>query len=197
MNYIDKIMNMYGDRPDIIESFKNVDRRMFLPGSSKKYADYDMPLPIGYGQTTSQPSLIADMIYLIDIKKGDKVLEIGTGTGFASVVMANLGVDLYTVEKVSQLYKIAQNNLSGYPNVKVFLADEGVLGLPKYAPFNKIIVFAHTDEIPQELVEQLSVNGKMIIPVGDDYVQYLYRVIKRIDGDEVEKLYPVRFVPIR
>ena len=188
---------MYGDRPDIIEAFKNVDRRMFLPGASKQYADYDMPLPIGYGQTTSQPSLIADMIYQIDIKEGDKVLEIGTGTGFASAVMANLDVDLYTVEKIRQLYEIAKKNLSGYPNVKVFLAEEGVLGLPQYAPFDKIIVFAHADEIPQELVDQLSVNGKMIIPVGDDYVQYLYRVTKTIDGDEVEKLYPVRFVPIR
>lgn len=197
MNYIDKIINMYSYRPDIIEAFKNVDRRMFLPGASKQYADYDMPLPIGYGQTTSQPSLIADMIYLIDIKKGDKVLEIGTGTGFAAAVMANLGVDLYTVEKVKQLYEIAKKNLSSYPNVKVFLAEEGVLGLPQYAPFDKIIVFAHADEIPQELVDQLSVNGKMIIPVGDDYVQYLYRVTKTIDGDEVEKLYPVRFVPIR
>lgn len=197
MDYIDRIVDMYGDRPDIIESFKNVDRSMFLPESSKKYADYDMPLPIGYGQTTSQPSLIADMIYLIDIKKGDKVLEIGTGTGFASAVMANLGVDLYTVERVRQLYEIAKKNLSAYPNVKVFLAEEGVLGLPQYVPFDKIIVFAHADEIPQELVDQLSVNGMMIIPVGDEYLQYLYRVTKRIDGDEVERLYPVRFVPIR
>ncbi|NOZ92552.1 protein-L-isoaspartate(D-aspartate) O-methyltransferase [bacterium 3DAC] len=196
MSYIENVKRVCADRPEIIKAFEEIDRRQFLPRAYRKYADHDMPLPIGYGQTTSQPSLIADMICRADIKRGDKVLEIGTGTGFAASIMATLGADVYTVEKIPELYQLAKENLSSFDNVHVFLAGD-VLGLPEYAPFDKILVFAHAEDIPIELLDQLKEGGIMIVPVGDERIQYLMKIEKTFEGDKVETLYPVRFVPLR
>ncbi len=196
MSYIEEVRYVCGDRPDVVDAFEKVNRKLFLPRSYRRYADNDMPLPIGYGQTTSQPSLIADMICRADIKRGDKVLEVGTGTGFAAAIMATIGADVYTVEKVPELYQIAKENLSSFDNVHVYLAGD-ILGLPEHAPFDKIVVFAHAEDIPVQLLEQLRVGGVMIIPVGDERIQHLLRIEKTSDGDRVETLYPVRFVPLR
>lgn len=182
-------------RDDVISAFESVDRNSFLPYTYKKYASVDMPVPIGDGQTTSQPSLIADMICKADIKRGHKVLEIGTGTGYAAAIMATIGAEVYTTERLEKLYKQALRNLSIFPNVRVFLAGES-LGLPDHAPFERIIVFAYYEEIPIELVNQLSNDGIMIIPIGDEFYQHLYK-IKKVSGEVYEeKLYPVRFVPL-
>lgn len=197
MDYMNEIVKRWAGKNDrLVEAFGRVDRAIFLPPSYKKYASYDMPLPIGYGQTTSQPSLVADIIGILDITPGDKVLEVGTGTGYQAAVMAELGADVYTVEKVSALYEEALKNLSRYPNVRVFLAREGVVGLPEHAPFDKIVVAAAATDIVPELVEQLADGGKMIIPVGDSYAQWLTLVQKSGGEVSLHRLYPVRFVPL-
>jgi len=197
VNYMDQIVRKWSGINDaLVEAFSRVDRSDFLPKGYKKYASYDMPLPIGYGQTTSQPSLIADILGALEISPGDKVLEIGTGTGYQAAIMAELGADVYTVEKVPQLHEEALRNLSKYPNVKVFLARDGIVGLPEYAPFDKIVVAAASHDIPPELLEQLADGGKMIIPVGDSYAQWLTLVKKNRDKVVLERLYPVRFVPL-
>ena len=194
MSYIESVKKVCG-RDDIISAFEEINRGNFIPSSYKKYASVDMPVPIGEGQTTSQPSLIADMICKADIHAGHKVLEIGTGTGYAAAIMATIGAEVYTVERLGKLYKQALRNLSAFPNVRVFMAGED-LGLPDYAPFSRIIVFAYYEEVPLELVNQLIDGGIMVIPIGDEFSQHLYR-LRNIGGKIYEeKLYPVRFVPL-
>ncbi len=195
-SYIKQIEKICADRPDIVDAFKDVDRRIFIPPNYRKYAEFDMPLPIGFGQTTSQPSLIADMFCLADVQPTDKILEIGTGTGFSTSVLASLGAEVYTVEKVPQLYERAVRNLMEYSNVHVFLAED-VIGLPSLAPFDKILVYAYADMVPVELINQLKIGGVMIIPLGDEIMQYLTKIIKTEKGDIMERLYQVRFVPLK
>ncbi len=194
MSYIENIKRIcHGE--DVISAFESMDRSNFIPYSYRKYASADMPVPIGEGQTTSQPSLIADMICQADIQAGHKVLEIGTGTGFAAAIMATIGANVYTVERIKKLYRQAVRNLSPFQNVRVFLSEDS-LGLPDCAPFDRIIVFAYYDTVPQELVDQLEEGGVMVIPIGNEFYQYLYKITKISGEIYEEKLYPVRFVPL-
>ena len=153
---------------DVIRAFSAVLRHQFVPPEYLDVAYEDHPLPIGYGQTISQPSLVAHMTEILELKPGQKVLEIGTGSGYQAAILAELGfVDVYTIEIVPELAENASTLLRtlGYSNVTVKQAD-GFYGWEEYAPFDAIIVTAAPDHLPPPLVEQLAENGRLVIPIG-------------------------------
>lgn len=180
-------------------SIANVERHRFVPKSVESYAYSDRPLPIGYGQTISQPYIVAYMTEKLEPKPEDTVLEIGTGSGYQAAVLGNIVKDVYTIELVPELCKAAKERLErlGYANVNVKNSD-GYFGWNEHAPFDSIIVTCAAGYIPPPLINQLKDGGKMIIPVGSPFsVQWLMMVEK--NGEEIitRKLIPVRFVPFR
>lgn len=180
-----------------LEAMRKVERHLFVPENVQKNAYDDGPLPIGYGQTISQPYIVAYMTSLIEPKAGDKVLEIGTGSAYQAAVLAEIVNTVYTVEIVSELGTQAKKRLTklGYKNVEVIIGD-GYSGLPDKGPFDAIVVTAAAEHIPPPLIEQLKDGGKMIIPVGSPFmVQTLILVEKK--GKEIKStnLMAVRFVP--
>lgn len=180
-----------------LDAMRKVERHLFVPANSQKNAYEDGPLPIGYGQTISQPFIVAYMTELIAPKSGDKVLEIGTGSGYQAAILAEIVNIVYTIEIVPELGIQAKKRLSnlGYNNVEVIIGD-GYYGLPEKGPFDAIVVTAAAEHIPPPLIEQLKDGGKMIIPVGSPFmVQTLILVEKK--GKEIKSanLMAVRFVP--
>ncbi len=172
-------------------------RHKFVPSNLIDRAYNDGPLPIGYGQTISQPYIVAYMTAAIELKSGQKVLEIGTGSGYQAAVLSEIVSDVYTIEIITELYNSASNKLRdlGYKNVICKNAD-GYYGWEKYAPFDAIIVTAASEYIPPPLIEQLKDGGKMIIPVGSPYLnQTLILVEKEGEDLTTTSLLPVRFVP--
>lgn len=185
------------NRPTI-RAMRNVPRHMFVRESERRQAYLDSPLPIGHGQTISQPFIVAYMTQLIDPEPGMKVLEIGTGSGYQAAVLAKLVRHVYTIEIVETLAVNARTRLQNldYANVTVRHGD-GHEGWPEQAPFDRIIVTAAPEEIPQALVDQLKDGGLMVIPIAEDgWAQTLYLVRK--NGDQLEKtaLADVIFVPM-
>ena len=181
----------------VISAFLKVPREEFVPEDLKKYAYIDSPLSIGEGQTISQPYIVALMTEALKLKGGEKVLEIGTGSGYQSAILAEIGCEVYSVERIESLAKKAENILRklGY-NVKIKIGD-GTLGWKEYSPYDRIIVTAAGPKIPDTLLFQLSENeGRLIMPVGDRFFQDLILVIKR--GKEIEKinLGGCQFVPL-
>jgi len=181
----------------VISAFLKVPREEFVPEDLKKYAYIDSPLSIGEGQTISQPYIVALMTEALKLKGGEKVLEIGTGSGYQSAILAEIGCEVYSVERIESLAKKAENILRklGY-NVKIKIGD-GTLGWEEYSPYDRIIVTAAGPKIPDTLLFQLSENeGRLIMPVGDRFFQDLILVIKR--GKEIEKisLGGCQFVPL-
>ncbi len=181
----------------VAKVFRNVDRALFLPDYEKKYKNIDEPLPIGYEQTTSQPSLIAGMIDLICPESWMRVLEIGTGYGYMSAMLSDLVKDVYSLERIPELAHAAIENLkiAGCSNVHVKIGFKMIEWIEK-APFNGIIVSAASRHIPDVLIDQLHVNGHLVIPVGDSYRQKLYRVTKTDIGVEAKFITYCRFVPL-
>ncbi len=172
-------------------------RHKFVPSNLIDRAYNDGPLPIGYGQTISQPYIVAYMTAAIELKSGQKVLEIGTGSGYQAAVLSEIVSDVYTIEIITELYNSASERLRGlgYKNVICKNAD-GYYGWEKYAPFDAIIVTAASEYIPPPLIEQLKDGGKMIIPVGSPYLnQTLILVEKEGEDLTTTSLLPVRFVP--
>jgi protein-L-isoaspartate(D-aspartate) O-methyltransferase len=182
----------------VLEAMATVPRHEFVPKVVSKYAYWDEPLPIGYGQTISQPFIVAFMTEQLDPKPTDRVLEIGTGSGYQAAVLSRLVAEVYTVEIIEPLAKRAEADLKrlGYNNVRV-LAGDGYQGWPDHAPFDAIIVTCAPDQIPQPLVEQLRDGGRMIIPVGPADNQQLYLLQKHGTKVEQQATLPVRFVPMR
>lgn len=182
---------------NVIKAMLKVPREKFVPPSERGSAYGDFPLPIGYGQTISQPYIVAYMTEKLMVKPGDKVLEIGTGSGYQSAILAEMGCKVYTVELIEQLSKRAQKIIKelGYKNVH-FKVGDGFEGWKENAPYDAIIVTAAPKKVPEVLKLQLKLGGRMVIPVGE-YYQYLYR-ITRIDYREwkTEKLIAVSFVPM-
>ncbi len=180
----------------VLAVMEKVKRHIFVPAWEQYQAYEDYPVPIGYRQTISQPYIVAYMTEAAELKKDDKVLEIGTGSGYQAAILAEIVNEVYTIEIIKELADSARDRLKelGYKNIWIRHGD-GYEGWEEYAPFDAIIVTAAPDEIPQKLVHQLKVGGRMIVPVGDFY-QELQRITKTESGFEVERLLPVRFVPM-
>jgi protein-L-isoaspartate(D-aspartate) O-methyltransferase len=180
----------------VLDAMMKVERHRFVPASHWDSAYGDSPLPIGEGQTISQPFIVAYMTEVAKVSPSEKVLEIGTGSGYQAAILGELAKEVYTIEIIPQLADTARATLSelGYKNVFVKTGN-GYLGWPEHAPFDAIVVTAAPDEVPQELVDQLAVNGTMVIPVGTFYQQMM--VITRTSEGVVERrTIPVRFVPM-
>lgn len=180
-----------------LDAMRNVERHLFVPQEQINRAYDDGPLSIGYGQTISQPYIVAYMTQIIDPKPGFKILEIGTGSGYQAAVLAEIVDKVYTIEIIPELGKSAFDRLRklGYDNVEVIIAD-GYQGLQDQGPFDAIIVTAAAEHIPPPLIQQLKDGGKMIIPVGSPFlVQTLMLVEKKKGKISTSSLMPVRFVP--
>jgi len=182
-----------------LQAMRTVPRHLFVPESQKDRAYNDIPLPIGHGQTISQPYMVGYMTQVIKPKKDLKVLEIGTGSGYQAAVLAEIVGSVYTIEIIEPLGTAAKKRLKdmGYKNVDVKIAD-GYWGWEEHAPFDAIVVTAAAEFIPPPLVEQLKDGGKMIIPVGSAFrTQMLILVEKKGDDVTTKSLFPVRFVPFK
>jgi protein-L-isoaspartate(D-aspartate) O-methyltransferase len=186
------------DCPNVLAAIETVPRHLFIPDTAlHKYAYEDNAFPIGSGQTISQPYTVAFQTQMLEIKKREKVLEIGTGSGYQTAVLLEVGAKVFSIERQKALFDRTKNFLPtiGY-NAKLFYGD-GYAGLPAFAPFDKIIVTAGAPYIPEDLLSQLKVGGIMMIPVGDDDDKIMKKVVKKGEKSfEVEELGIFRFVPL-
>lgn len=181
----------------VIEAMRQVPRHLFVPEGLRDRAYDDTPLPIGFGQTISAPSIVAIMTELLEPKETHVIFEVGTGSGYQAAVLSKLVKHVYTIEIIPELAESAKKRLAalGYKNVSV-KAGDGYRGWPEHAPFDGIIVTCAPTDIPRPLVEQLKDGGKMVIPVGDIGVQQLY-LLRKEGGEVVKKaVLPVLFVPM-
>ena len=183
--------------PGVLSAMTAVQRHLFVPVKIRDLAYQDGPLPIGYDQTISQPYIVALMSQLLTLKSGERVLEIGTGSGYQAAVLAQMGAEVFTIEIVSALGNQAKNLLGqlGYDKVHVKIGD-GYLGWPENAPFDGIIVTCAPTSIPGPLKEQLAEGGRMVIPVGETGYQQLYLLTKQNGRIIQKKIIDVRFVPM-
>lgn len=185
--------------PRVLEAMQKVQRHEFVPPNLVDMAYENRPLPIGHGQTISQPYIVAMMTDLLDMKPGQRVLEIGTGSGYQAAVLAELANNVFTIEIIQPLAQQAKQRLRrlGYDNIELRIGD-GYYGWIEHAPFDAIIVTAASSHIPPPLVKQLRVGGKMMIPVGSRFsIQELILVTKKSDSEIiVRQILPVRFVPL-
>jgi len=182
--------------PRVLEAMRRVPRHELVPADVRAHAYADGPLPIGYGQTISQPYIVAYMTEQLRLEPQDRVLEIGTGSGYQAAVLSELCAEVYTIEIVEQLAERAVRDLErlGYRNVTVRQGD-GYRGWPEHAPFDAIILTAAPPRIPEPLLEQLAIGGRMIAPVGEHY-QELVLITRDTSGFRHQRLLPVRFVPM-
>ncbi|MGQ0657796.1 MAG: protein-L-isoaspartate(D-aspartate) O-methyltransferase [Chromatiales bacterium] len=182
-----------------LDALRKVPRHEFVPDAQRTDAYRDQPLPIGHGQTISQPFIVAIMTALLELEPGDRVLEIGTGSGYQAAVLAELRTHVHTIEIIEPLAQGARARLArlGYDAVQTRVGD-GYFGWAEHSPYDAIIVTAAASHIPQPLVRQLKAGGRMVIPVGDRFVtQHLVLVTKASDGSvQLRQLLPVRFVPL-
>ncbi len=185
---VQQLQQKFPYNDEVLRALDVVPRHLFLEKGMEHIAYDDKPLPIAAGQTISQPSTVALQVHLSGIKKWEKVLEIGTGCGYQAAVLAQLGARVYSVERQKELYMAAQKNLAktGYDRPLLFFGD-GYNGLPQFAPFKAIIVACGAPQIPQELLLQLEIGGKMVIPIGVDEHSQVLTVIERIAEKEFNK----------
>lgn len=181
----------------VLEVMGRIPRHEFVPGDYKEFAYNDQALPIGQGQTISQPYIVAYMTQILGVQPGEKVLEIGTGSGYQAAILSELGGEVFTIEIVETLGMAAKNRLRAlkFKNVTVRIGD-GYNGWPEAAPFDGIMVTAGAEKLPQPLMEQLADGGRMVIPIGPHGGVRQLTLITRKNGKfKSEKLMPVRFVP--
>ncbi len=185
--------------PDVLDSMASVPRHEFVRPALQKKAYQDRPLPIGFGQTISQPYIVALMTQLLDVDKDSRVLEIGTGSGYQAAILSRIVMDVYTIEIVEPLYQRSQKVLTslGYENIHTMNAD-GYFGWKAHAPFDAIIVTCASNLIPPPLIKQLKKGGLMCIPVGPPFkIQHLILVKKELTGAiTTQVIASVRFVPL-
>jgi len=185
--------------PAVVAALKKVERHRFVPAVLSALAYLNRPLPIGYGQTISQPFIVALMTELMQVKAGDRVLEIGTGSGYQAAILAEIVGSVYSIEIIEPLGKEADERLKslGYRNVQTRVGD-GYYGWPEAAPFDAIIVTAVASHVPPPLLKQLKPGGRMVIPLGTQFMtQYLMLVEKQQDGSvTTRQILPVVFVPL-
>jgi len=192
--------------PKVIKALLSVPRELFVPEELKKYAYVDSPLPIGYRQTISAVHMVAIMTEELDPEPGDVVLEVGTGSGYQAAVLAEIVAKqdptrrghVYTIERIPELAEFAKRNLAraGYSEYVTVIVSDGTLGYPEKAPYNRIIVTAAAPAVPPPLIEQLAEGGRLVIPVGDLYMQRLLIIEKR--GGQLYKKWGIEcvFVPL-
>ena len=181
----------------ILSAFMDIPRHYFLDKAFSDCAYKDVAFPIDADQTISQPYTVAVQTTLLDIKKGDKILEIGTGSGYQACVLSYLGAKVYTIERQKKLFDKTSRFLHdiGFGQVRTLYGD-GYLGAPRFAPFDKILLTAAATEIPQKLIDQLKPDGIMVVPLGSGDIQQMKRIIKNTDGTIREENYGnYRFVP--
>ena len=182
---------------NVLQAINAIPRHIFIDTALENRAYEDTALPIGQGQTISQPYTVAAQTELLNVKKGDKILEIGTGSGYQAAILCHMGADVYSVERHEQLYLNAKKILQelGY-RARLKLGD-GTLGWSAYAPYDGIVVTAGAPVVPEDLVKQLKVKGKLVVPVGDQNSQMMVR-ITRVSEDEYkeEQLRQFKFVPL-
>jgi protein-L-isoaspartate(D-aspartate) O-methyltransferase len=183
--------------PSVLAALEKVPRHLFFDSSFLEYAYEDKPFPIGAGQTISQPYTVAFQTSLLDIRKGDKILEIGTGSGYQACILAETGAKVFSIERQKTLFDKTKKLLPeiGYPHIKLFYGD-GYKGLPSFGPFDKVLVTAAAPYIPEALITQMKPGGILVIPVGDD-VQVMISIHK-ISESEIQKKEHgfFRFVPM-
>lgn len=185
--------------PAVLAAMREVPREVFVSEKYREVAYDDGPLPIPEGQTISQPFVVALMIELLELKPTDRVLEIGTGSGYAAAVISRIVAEVYTVERLGALVGFARKNLAtaGYSNVQVYHGD-GTLGWPEHAPYEAIVVAAGGPNVPEALKGQLTMGGRLIMPVGSaQRAQQLVKVVRLGETEfQVDRLSHVRFVPL-
>lgn len=181
----------------VLRAMLEVPRHEFVKDALLSVAYQDSPLPIGSGQTISQPYIVALMTELLDVEDDNKVLEIGTGSGYQAAILSKLAMSVITVERVVELYQQSKELLNklGYNNVMVVHGD-GSIGYKEYSPYDRIIVTAAAPEVPESLIEQLGDNGKIVIPLGNRIIQRLEVIIKEKESIRREISEGVRFVPL-
>jgi protein-L-isoaspartate(D-aspartate) O-methyltransferase len=184
----------------VLAAMREVPRHVFVPPDRQASAYDDRPLPIGYGQTISQPYIVALMTELVRAEAADRALEIGTGSGYQAAVLSRLVAHVYSIEIVEPLARDAEQRLKrlGYSNVSV-RAGDGYAGWPEMAPFDRIVVTAAPDHVPQPLVDQLRPGGRLVIPVGSIFEGQELRLLEKDSAGQVrtERITPVAFVPLR
>jgi protein-L-isoaspartate(D-aspartate) O-methyltransferase len=181
----------------VLDAMRRVPRHLFVEEVIRHSAYDDMALPIGEGQTISQPYMVAIMTELLDLKGTEKVLEIGTGSGYQAAILAELAKEVYTIERIPVLTKRAEDTLTSlaYANIHLNTAD-GTVGWPEEAPFDRIIITAASPKIPDPLIEQLAINGILLLPMGSKYSQRLLKITKTDQGTTEEYHTPCVFVPL-
>jgi protein-L-isoaspartate(D-aspartate) O-methyltransferase len=181
----------------VLDAMSRIPREQFVPQASRHLAYEDGPLPIGWEQTISQPYIIALMTKELELTGSEKVLEIGTGSGYQAAILAELAKKVVSVERIPALAKSARQVLDslGYKNIEIHIAGK-TLGWPEEAPYDAIMVTAGAPGIPQELVNQLAIGGRMVIPAGSRYVQELCKIIRLKDKNKIQKLGGCRFVAL-
>jgi protein-L-isoaspartate(D-aspartate) O-methyltransferase len=181
----------------VLDAFAQVPRERFVPADMVRYAYEDAALPIAEDQTISQPYVVAMTVDALALEGGERVLDVGTGSGYAAAILSRLAAEVYSIERIAPLADEARQRLQalGYDNVEVRHGD-GTLGWPEHAPYDAIAVAASGPEVPPALVEQLAQNGRLVMPVGPRDGQVLLRIIRTPDGLKEEFLSEVRFVPL-
>jgi protein-L-isoaspartate(D-aspartate) O-methyltransferase len=182
----------------VLEAINNIPRHYFLDSAFEKVAYEDKAFPIAEGQTISQPYTVAYQTQLLEVKPHEKILEIGTGSGYQAIVLAEMGAKVFTIERQKKLFDEHRQFIlrMQYPNIKYFYGD-GYEGLPTFSPFDKIIVTAAAPYIPPKLIEQLKTEGKIVIPVGEAGVQRMLRITRKADGSLLEESFDTfSFVPM-
>lgn len=184
---------------EIFDFASSLDRSYFIDNENKSLAHMNQPLPIGYGQTISQPSLVVEMSQLLSLDNTKRVLEIGTGSGYQTAILARFSRHVYTIERIPELAQSARKKLEalGITNITYSVGD-GSIGWPQYAPYDRIIVTAAAQRMPEGLVGQLAEGGIMILPLGPRDVQELLIVTRKPDGEiRIQSIEHVRFVELR
>ncbi|MDE2861665.1 MAG: protein-L-isoaspartate(D-aspartate) O-methyltransferase [Chloroflexota bacterium] len=192
-----KSLRRQGKWKAALDAMARVPRELFVPEESRPQSYEDIPLPIAEGQTISQPYIVALMTHALDVRPGDRVLELGTGSGYQAAILSLMARKVYTVERVASLAESASALLRslGYGNVEVHKAGRE-LGLPEQAPFDAIVVTAAAPRLPRSLMEQLAVGGRLVIPVGSQHEQWLMKVVRKKGGYATSSLGSCRFVPL-
>jgi len=181
----------------VLQAMRDIPRHLFVPAHQRPMAYEDMPLPIGHAQTISQPLMVAMMTEALGLQGHERVLEIGTGSGYQAAILSRLAAVVFSIERIAELAVQARVTLAmrGIMNVHVLVGD-GSIGLPEHGPYDAIVVTAASPNIPPALVEQLASGGRLVIPVGDRHEQTLIRLTATHDRPEIEHLGGCRFVPL-